>query len=106
MSNILTEVVALDNARVQFGAVDNLAKGMTTYVNRRGYAERDARIDWALGSMNDGDTIFENITNLIGDGSYSDAKLVVVSRGKQTQNFTTEIINHGKRSEGFIPVTG
>lgn len=102
VANILTEVVALDNARVQFGAVDNLAKGMTTYVNRRGYAERDARIDWALGSMNDGDTIFENITNLIGDGSYSDAKLVVVSRGKQTQNFTTEIINHGKRSEGFI----
>ena len=102
IANILTEVVALDNAHVKFGAVDNLAKGLTTYVNRRGHAERDARIDWALGAMNDGDTIFENITNLIGDGSYSDAKLVVVSRGKQTQNFTTEIVNHGRRSEGFI----
>lgn len=102
VANIIAEVVALDNAHVRFGAVDTLSKGLTTYVNRRGHAKRDARIDWALGEMNDGDTIFENITNLVGDGSYSDAKLVVISSGKQTQNFTTEIVNIGKRSEGFI----
>ena len=46
-----------------------LQKAVTTYVNRRGVAERDARIEWALGHMNDGNTISDNTTYLIGDGS-------------------------------------
>ncbi|MCJ7840307.1 Fe-S cluster assembly protein SufD [Lederbergia sp. NSJ-179] len=100
--NIISEVVAGNNAKVIYGAVDTLAKGSTTYVNRRGVTGRDATLDWALGMMNDGDTIFENITNLIGDGSNSNAKTVVVGTGKQTQNFTTSIIHHGRDTEGFI----
>ncbi|MCP3740573.1 Fe-S cluster assembly protein SufD [Rossellomorea sp. BNER] len=100
--NIVTEVVANQNAKVAYGAVDNLASGVTTYVNRRGVAGRDARIDWALGMMNDGDTISENVTNLIGDGSIADTKSVVVGRGKQKQNFTTKVVHFGKNSEGYI----
>ncbi|MBM7586192.1 Fe-S cluster assembly protein SufD [Bacillus pakistanensis] len=100
--NIVTEVVANQNAKVAYGAVDNLASGVTTYVNRRGVAGRDARIDWALGMMNDGDTISENVTNLVGDGSIGDTKSVVVGRGKQKQNFTTKVVHFGKNSEGYI----
>jgi Fe-S cluster assembly protein SufD len=100
--NIVTEVIAGANAKVQYGAVDTLAKGTTVYVNRRGKAGRDARIEWALGLMNDGNTISENITNLIGDGSFGDTKSVVVGRGEQTQNFTTSIVHFGKNSEGYI----
>ncbi|WP_019413391.1 Fe-S cluster assembly protein SufD [Paenisporosarcina sp. TG20] len=100
--NIVSEVLAKDNARITFGAVDVLAKGLTTYVNRRGIADRSARIDWALGLMNDGYTISENITHLIGEGSYGDTKMVTVGRGKQKQNFTTKIIHWGKHSEGYI----
>lgn len=100
--NIVTEVIAKANAKVQFGAVDTLAKGITGYINRRGVADRDARIEWALGLMNDGNTVYENVTNLIGDGSYGDTKTVVVGRGEQTQNFTTSIVHFGKNSEGYI----
>ncbi|MDQ6600226.1 Fe-S cluster assembly protein SufD [Bacillus salipaludis] len=100
--NLVTEVVANANAQVRYGAVDNLAKGITTYVNRRGVAGRDARIEWALGLMNEGNTISENTTNLIGDGSYGDTKTVVVGRGEQTQNFTTKIVHFGKNTEGYI----
>lgn len=102
IANIITEVIALDNASVKFGAVDTLAEGITTYVNRRGYAARDARIEWALGMMNDGNTISDNTTNLVGDGSFADTKSVVVGRGKQIQNFTTQVVHFGKASEGFI----
>ncbi|MDQ0219674.1 Fe-S cluster assembly protein SufD [Peribacillus cavernae] len=102
VANIITEVFAGDNAKVEYGAVDTLSKGITTYVNRRGVAGRDARIEWALGLMNDGNTISDNTTYLMGDGSYGDTKTVVVGRGEQKQNFTTQIIHHGKRSEGFI----
>jgi Fe-S cluster assembly protein SufD len=100
--NIVTEVIANDNAKVAYGAVDNLTSGLTTYVNRRGIAKRDARIEWALGLMNDGNTVSENVTNLLGDGSYGDTKMVVVGRGKQKQNFTTKIVHFGKNSEGYI----
>ena len=65
-------------AQVKFGAVDLLAKDVTTYVNRRGVVGRDGRIDWALGLMNDGNTISENVTNLMGDGSYADTKTVTI----------------------------
>lgn len=101
--NIISEVVTGDNASVTYGAVDNLSAGVTTYVNRRGAARgRDSRIEWALGLMNDGDTISENTTNLYGDGTYGDTKTVVVGRGELTENFTTQIIHFGKASEGYI----
>ncbi|AIM16087.1 Fe-S cluster assembly protein SufD [Neobacillus sedimentimangrovi] len=102
LANILTEVIANTNARVQYGAVDNLAKGVTTYVNRRGVTGRDSRIEWALGLMNEGNTISENTTNLLGDGSYGDTKTVVVGRGEQIQNFTTKVVHFGKHTEGYI----
>ncbi|WHY85290.1 Fe-S cluster assembly protein SufD [Neobacillus novalis] len=102
VANILAEVIVNANAKVTFGAVDTLAKGITTYVNRRGVVGRDGRIEWALGLMNEGNTISENTTNLIGDGSYGDTKTVVVGRGEQTQNFTTKIVHFGKNSEGYI----
>lgn len=100
--NVITEVITLDNAKVRYGAVDTLAKGVTAYVVRRGHAGRDSKIEWALGLMNDGNSVFENVTNLVGDGSFGDMKMVTVGRGEQTQNFTTSIIHFGKGSEGWI----
>ncbi|QTN00218.1 Fe-S cluster assembly protein SufD [Sediminibacillus dalangtanensis] len=102
VANIVAEVIAHDNAKVSFGAVDNFAQGTTAYINRRGVAYRDAVIEWALGQMNDGNTVSENITHLIGDNSVSNAKTVTVGRGKQSQNFTAKIVNHGLQSDGYI----
>lgn len=100
--NLVSEVVANTNSQVKYGAVDYLAKGITTYVNRRGVAGRDARIEWSLGLMNEGNTISENTTNLIGDGSFGDTKTVVVGRGDQTQNFTTRVVHFGQHTQGNI----
>lgn len=105
-ANIIAEVIVADNAQVTYGAVDVLAKGFTTYVNRRAILKRDSKIEWALGLMNDSNTISENITHLIGDGSYADTKTVVVGRGEQKQNFTTEVRHWGKASEGYILTHG
>ncbi|MEE1130493.1 MAG: Fe-S cluster assembly protein SufD [Caryophanon sp.] len=100
--NVVTEVIAKDNAQVTFGAVDNLTTGFTAYMNRRGHAERDAKIDWALGLMTSSDTIYENTTNLIGDNSTSDFKMATVGTGTQKLNFTTLIRQWGKNSDGQI----
>lgn len=102
VANIIAEVFSGPNAKVKFGAVDNLSKGMTTYVNRRGIVARDGRVEWALGQMNDGNTVSDNTTYLKGDGSYADTKTVSVGRGEQKQNFTANITHFGKNSEGYI----
>lgn len=101
-ANIISEVFTADNAKVIYGAVDVLAKGFTTYVNRRGVTGPHSRIEWALGLMNDSDTISENITHLVGNGSSSDLKTVVVGRGTQKQNFTSEIVHWGQDTDAFI----
>ncbi|WP_096202518.1 Fe-S cluster assembly protein SufD [Bacillus sp. FJAT-45350] len=102
VANIVSEVYAKAGSRVSFGAVDNLSKETTAYIVRRAHADRDARVDWALGQLNDGNTVSENTTHLIGDNSYADTKTVSIGRGKQKQNFTTQIFHHGKHSEGYI----
>ncbi|HEY4602160.1 MAG TPA: Fe-S cluster assembly protein SufD [Cerasibacillus sp.] len=102
VANIVTEVFAHDNARITFGAVDNFATGTTIYTNRRGVAHRDATINWSIGQMNDGNTIFENITELVGDNSLCHANTVTVGRGKQIQNITAKTIHWGRNAEGYI----
>lgn len=102
VANIVAEVIAHDNATISYGAVDNFSEGTTVYVNRRGVAHRDAVIDWALGQMNDGNTVSDNSTYLMGDNSRSAAKTVAVGRGKQSSNFTAKIVSFGKDSDGHI----
>lgn len=102
VANIVTEVFAGNNTRVNFGAVDNFAEGTTTYINRRGQALNDATIDWALGQMNDGNTVFENETHLVGNNSSTNPKAVVIGRGKQIENFTANAVHHGLNTHSHI----
>ncbi|RBW71269.1 Fe-S cluster assembly protein SufD [Bacillus taeanensis] len=99
-ANIVAEVFAGENARVLFGAVDNFAKGVTTYVNRSGHVARNGKIDWALGQMNDGNTYSDNTTELIGEASMADSKTVAIGRGDQKLNFVIRVNQHGKHSDG------
>ena len=102
IANLVSEVFVGAGAKVAYGAVDTLDKNMTTYVHRTAYVARDGKVEWALGLMNDGNTVSENVTFLKGDGSYANSKTVVIGTGVQKQNFTTKIQHTGKRSEGYI----
>jgi Fe-S cluster assembly protein SufD len=102
VANIIAEVYAGDNARVLFGAVDTFGKDVTALIYRRGIVSRDGRIEWALGQMNDGNTISDNTIHLHGDGSHTDTKTVTVGRGEQKQNFTSQIFHYGKNSDSNI----
>lgn len=102
VANIITEVIAKDNAKVSFGAVDNFASGTTTYINRRGVAYEYATIDWALGQMNEGNTVSENSSHLVGNSSSTDLKTVTIGRGRQIQNFTATTHHFGLDTDGQI----
>ncbi|AXF57938.1 Fe-S cluster assembly protein SufD [Salicibibacter kimchii] len=105
-ANVVTEVYGGQGSKIKYGAVDNLESGVTSYVVRRATLAKDGRIEWALGQMNEGDTISENTTFLMGDGSYGDTKTVHVGRGNQKQNFTSDVVAYGKQTEGYILTHG
>lgn len=75
---------------------------MTTYISRRGRHGRDATIDWALGVMNEGNVIADFDSDLIGDGSHANLKVVAVSSGRQVQGIDTRVTNYGCNSVGHI----
>lgn len=106
VANVINEVFVGDNAQVQFGAVDNFSKDVTVYVNRQGHVGRNGKLEWALGQMNDGNTLSENVTELVGDGSVVDTKAVSIGRGKQKQSFVNNIIHYGLNSESMMLIHG
>ncbi|MGY3778027.1 Fe-S cluster assembly protein SufD [Isobaculum melis] len=101
-ANIIVEVVAKPGAKIKFSAVDQLGKETTTYFNRRGHLLKDATIDWALGIMNDGDVVADFDSDLIGEGSHSEVKVVAISTGSQIQGIDTRVTNYGRHSIGHI----
>ena len=100
VNNYVAEVFVGANAQVTFAAVDYLSEQMTNYVYRRAIVERDGQIDWALGQMNDGNTVSDNTTILKGNGSRGDTKSVVVGVGQQSLNFVQRMNQFGLASDG------
>lgn len=101
-ANVVVEVVAKRGSKVKFAAIDRLGKDVSTYMNRRGYVMRDASVDWALGIMNDGDVIADFDSDLVGEGSHSEVKVVAISSGRQTQAIDTRVTNKASHSIGHI----
>ena len=101
-ANIVVEVIAKDGANIRYTAVDTLGEKTDTFLNRRGYLGRDAKIDWAIGVMNDGNVVADFDSELVGTGSHSEVKVVAISTGKQIQAIDTRVTNHAKHSIGHI----
>ena len=101
-ANIVVEVIAGDGSRIHFASVDNLSKNTTAYMNRRGYLQRDSKIDWAMGMMNSGLTIGDFDSDLLGDGTHAELKDVGISTSDQIQGIDTRVTNIGKNTIGHI----
>lgn len=100
--NHISEVYVGKNANVTYSVIEQLPECATSYINRSAYVDRDGRMNWAYGVMNDGNTVSENLTLLSGNGSSADVKTVVVGSGLQKQNFTTKITHRGQNTEANI----
>ena len=101
-ANISVEVIAQDGAQVKFAAIDRLGENVTTYISRRGRIGRDASIDWALGIMNEGNVVADFDSDLIGNGSHANLKVIGLSSGRQIQGIDTRVTNYGNNSVGHI----
>lgn len=101
-ANICVEVLALEGSQIKFAAIDRLGNNVTAYISRRGRHDKDAVIDWALGVMNEGNTVADFDSDLIGNGSQANLKVVAASGGRQVQGIDTRVTNYGQNSIGHI----
>ncbi|MEW4355213.1 Fe-S cluster assembly protein SufD [Streptococcus pneumoniae] len=101
-ANITVEVIAGAGSQIKFAAIDRLGQHITTYMSRRGNLSHNASIDWAIGVMNEGNVIADFDSDLYGDGSHADMKVVALSSGKQVQGIDTRVTNYGRYSIGNI----
>ena len=101
-ANISVEVIAGAGSQIKFAAIDRLGEGVTTFISRRGRLAQDASIDWALGVMNEGNVIADFDSDLIGNGSHANLKVVAASSGRQVQGIDTRVTNYGNNSVGHI----
>ncbi|HGP8309595.1 TPA: Fe-S cluster assembly protein SufD [Streptococcus pneumoniae] len=101
-ANITVEVIARSGAQVKFAAIDRLGENVTAYISRRGKLGNDASIDWAIGVMNEGNVVADFDSDLLGNGSHADLKVVALSSGCQVQGIDTRVTNYGCNSIGNI----
>ncbi|HEL0864674.1 TPA: Fe-S cluster assembly protein SufD [Streptococcus equi subsp. equi] len=101
-ANISVEVIAQAGSQIKFSAIDRLGDQVTAYIGRRGRLDHAATIDWALALMNEGNVIADFDSDLIGQGSQADVKVVAASSGRQVQGIDTRVTNYGKHTVGHI----
>ena len=101
-ANVTVEVIARSGAQVKFAAIDRLGENVTAYISRRGKLDQNASIDWAIGVMNEGNVVADFDSDLIGNGSHADLKVVALSSGRQVQGIDTRVTNFGCNSIGNI----
>src|SRR5690606_2947118 len=65
--NAVVEIVAKPGATVRFASVHRLGKEVTDLSIRRALVEQDARVEWILGEMNDGNCMSDTTSILKGN---------------------------------------
>lgn len=93
ISGQVTEVIAKDNAQVTYASIQGYGDGTTSLLDRRGATQRDATINWVLGELGSGMNRTSTHTSLVGDGSQSNASMVIFA--DQAQELDAGLImNH------------
>ena len=96
-------IIAGKNSKISYlERLESRGQGVTAYISRRGKLGNDASIDWAIGVMNEGNVVADFDSDLIGNGSHADLKVVALSSGRQVQGIDTRVTNYGCNSIGNI----
>ncbi|WNC14026.1 Fe-S cluster assembly protein SufD [Brevibacillus brevis] len=99
VANSVVEVFVGAGASVQVASVRSLSAEVHDYSFRRATVDRDGKMEWILGEMNDGNTVANNTTILQGTGSTAETKSISVGTGSQRQNLTSQVQHIGTNSE-------
>jgi Fe-S cluster assembly protein SufD len=106
VSNGITEVHVGPGAKCKFASARTLLDHVTDYAYRHATVERDGRMEWVLAELNAGNSVSENSTHLLGDGSSTDSKLITISTGQQKENFVSRVVHTGQNTDSQVWMKG
>jgi len=99
LHNGAVEVFAKAGAHVRYAAVHHMDKAAIDISYRRALVDNDARIEWIVGDLHNGNTLTDTKSILQGNGASSDAKIITVGTGSQRMSVTTQAVHFGRSSE-------
>lgn len=105
-SHLTANIIAKENSKIQFFGMDATASHTNNFINRKAIVGKHATMNWMIGALNNGNTAADFSTELIGDGSVSDSRIVAISNQKQQQGINTRITNYGLHSDAQIDQRG
>lgn len=105
-ASMMVEVIAQPGSHVEFSSLEEINRNTTLYFNRRAKIKKDAHVEWAIGFMNDCNTIGDIDSELIGEGSYANSQAIAVTSGKQQMGINNRVTNRGPHSTGLINQRG
>lgn len=104
--NLMVEVVAQEDSHVLFTILDEPAENTLFVFNRRTKLGNHARVDWAAGMLGDSNILGDLDSELIGEGSKADSKLIALTSGNQQVVVNNRVTNRGRRTKGLISQRG
>lgn len=105
-ASMMVEIVANPESHIEFSSLEELGAKTTFYFNRRAKIKNDAHVEWAIGFMNDCNTIGDLDSELIGKGSYANSQAIAVTSGNQQMGINNRVTNRGPHSTGLINQRG
>lgn len=105
-ASMMVEIIANPGSHVEFSSLEEIGKNTTLYFNRRAKIKKDAHVEWAIGFMNDCNTVGDLDSELIGEGSYANSQAIAVTSGQQQMGINNRVTNRGPHSTGLINQRG
>ena len=100
--SLVSEVVAHEGAQINYSSITNQPGEKRGTILRRGLTYRDSLINWNVSAMDEADVYHDNTTNILGDGSEANLKIVTLGVKEQKTYFNSEVVNQGLSSKGDI----
>ena len=100
--SLVSEVVAHEGAQINYSSITNQPGEKRGTILRRGLTYKDSLINWNVAAMDEADVYHDNTTNILGDGSESNLKIVTLGVKEQKTYFNSEVVNQGLSSKGDI----
>ena len=105
-ANMMIELMAQENSEIDFSSLDEFGPHTHTYFKRRADIGKDAHVEWAVGLMNDGATVGDMDSELLGDGGYANSKMIAVSTRDGEVGVNNSVTNHGNHTAVLINQRG
>ncbi|XMB67424.1 SufD family Fe-S cluster assembly protein [Mycoplasmatota bacterium zrk1] len=105
-ANIVTDIFAKENAKVNYFSVDRFSREARVYNAFRSYVEKSAYLDVTRAVLSEANVISDTLINLVAMGAEVEVKSIAISENDQIQNINTETHHLAKNTYSQITNQG